>query len=172
MTDVVVDVLIVGAGPSGLYGAYYAGFRGLSVAVVDALPEPGGQVTALYPEKMIFDIAGFPAVKGKDLVEALVAQASPFKPHYLLGQQAISYAQVDDTQWAGCRSRSSTRRPAARCRPGCRSRVPTAAALPPTTPGATPTTGWITRSGGLSTATSTLRGAACSPSRRATSRSK
>ena len=96
MTDVVVDVLIVGAGPSGLYGAYYAGFRGLSVAVVDALPEPGGQVTALYPEKMIFDIAGFPAVKGKDLVEALVAQASPFKPHYLLGQQAISYAQVDD----------------------------------------------------------------------------
>ena len=46
-----VDVLIVGAGPAGLYAAYYAGFRGLSVAIVDGLPEAGGQVTALYPEK-------------------------------------------------------------------------------------------------------------------------
>jgi thioredoxin reductase len=92
---VVVDVLVVGAGPSGLYGAYYAGFRGLSVAVVDALPEPGGQVTALYPEKMIFDIAGFPAVRGKDLVEALVAQAAPFHPHYVLGHQAVSCEQVE-----------------------------------------------------------------------------
>jgi cation diffusion facilitator CzcD-associated flavoprotein CzcO len=66
-----VDVLIVGAGPAGLYAAYYAGFRGLSVAIVDGLPEAGGQVTALYPEKQIYDVAGFPAVKGKDLVDAL-----------------------------------------------------------------------------------------------------
>ena len=96
MPDVVVDVLVVGAGPSGLYGAYYAGFRGLSTAVVDALPEAGGQITALYPEKMIFDIAGFPAVRGKDLVESLVAQAAPFAPRYLLGEQAVAYAQVED----------------------------------------------------------------------------
>ena len=96
MADVVVDVLVVGAGPSGLYAAYYAGFRGLSVALIDALPEAGGQVTALYPEKMIFDVAGFPAIRGKDLVENLVAQAAPFTPRYLLGQQAVAYAQAED----------------------------------------------------------------------------
>ena len=91
-----VDVLIVGAGPAGLYAAYYAGFRGLSTAVVDALPEAGGQITALYPEKMIFDIAGFPAVRGKQLVANLVAQAAPFAPHYLLGEQASSCEQGTD----------------------------------------------------------------------------
>jgi thioredoxin reductase len=96
VTEVQVDLLVVGAGPSGLYGAYYAGFRGLTVAVLDSLSEPGGQITALYPEKMIFDIAGFPAVKGKDLVENLVNQAAPFAPHYLLGQQAISYIDKGD----------------------------------------------------------------------------
>lgn len=96
MSQVDVDLLVVGAGPAGLYGAYYAGFRGLRVAVLDSLSEPGGQVTALYPEKMIFDIAGFPAVKGKDLVENLVSQAAPFSPHYLLGQQAVSYEDKGD----------------------------------------------------------------------------
>ena len=62
--EIGVDILIIGAGPAGLYGAYYAGFRGLSVAVIDALAEPGGQVSAMYPEKAILDIAGFPSVKG------------------------------------------------------------------------------------------------------------
>jgi thioredoxin reductase len=91
-----VDVLIVGAGPAGLYAAYYAGFRGLSVALVDGLSEAGGQVTALYPEKQIYDVAGFPAIKGKDLVEALVAQTAPFNPTYLLGEQAVAYHQSAD----------------------------------------------------------------------------
>ena len=59
-----VDIAIVGAGPTGLYAAYYAGFRGLSTAIIDALPEPGGQVTAMYPEKAIFDVAGFPGHQG------------------------------------------------------------------------------------------------------------
>ncbi|SCL18814.1 NAD(P)/FAD-dependent oxidoreductase [Micromonospora inyonensis] len=83
-----VDVAIIGAGPSGLYAAYYAGFRGLSVAVVDALPEPGGQIAAMYPEKMIYDIAGFPVIKGRDLVANLVAQAATASPEYLLGVRA------------------------------------------------------------------------------------
>ena len=83
-----VDVAMIGAGPAGLFAAYYAGFRGLSVAVIDALPEPGGQVTAMYPEKLIFDVAGFPAIKGRDLVANLVAQAAPFDPQYLLGVRA------------------------------------------------------------------------------------
>ena len=88
-----VDVAIVGAGPTGLFAAYYAGFRGLTVAVVDTLPEPGGQITAMYPEKDIFDVAGLPVVKGRDLVTNLVAQAAPFAPHYLLGVRAekLSY---------------------------------------------------------------------------------
>lgn len=84
------DMLIVGAGPTGLYGAYYAGFRGFSVAIMDALPEPGGQITAMYPEKDIFDVAGFPVIKGRDLVEGLMSQADQFKPTYLLGEQAVA----------------------------------------------------------------------------------
>ncbi|APU12904.1 MULTISPECIES: NAD(P)/FAD-dependent oxidoreductase [Actinoalloteichus] len=83
-----VDLLVLGAGPAGLFAAYYAGFRGLSVAIVDALPEPGGQITAMYPEKMILDVAGFPSVRGRDLVAALVAQADRGAPAYLLGRQA------------------------------------------------------------------------------------
>jgi thioredoxin reductase len=88
-----VDLAIVGAGPAGLFAAYYAGFRGLSTAVIDALPEPGGQVTAMYPEKMIFDVAGFPGIRGRDLVANLVEQAAQFNPEYLLGVRAegLSY---------------------------------------------------------------------------------
>lgn len=87
--QVTCDVLIVGAGPVGLYGAYYAGARGLSVAVMDSLPEPGGQVSAMYPEKPIYDVAGFPAVKGRDLIDGLLEQAATFSPRYLLDQQAM-----------------------------------------------------------------------------------
>ncbi|WP_431921592.1 NAD(P)/FAD-dependent oxidoreductase [Micromonospora wenchangensis] len=90
-----VDVAVIGAGPTGLFAAYYAGFRGLSVAVVDALPEPGGQITAMYPEKLILDVAGFPAVKGRDLVANLLAQAAPYHPEYLLGTRAEKLAHTD-----------------------------------------------------------------------------
>jgi thioredoxin reductase (NADPH) len=91
-----VDVAIVGAGPTGLFAAYYAGFRGLSTVVVDALPEPGGQVTAMYPEKMIYDVAGFPAIRGRDLVANLVEQAAQFDPEYRLGVRAEDLSYVDD----------------------------------------------------------------------------
>ncbi|MBQ0925689.1 NAD(P)/FAD-dependent oxidoreductase [Saccharopolyspora endophytica] len=90
-----VDLLVVGAGPTGLFAAYYAGFRGMSVALVDALPEPGGQVTAMYPEKMIFDVAGFPEIRGRDLIAALVEQAEQYGPRYLLGRPAVSLSDVD-----------------------------------------------------------------------------
>ena len=85
-----VDLLIIGAGPTGLYAAYYAGFRGLSVAVVDSLPELGGQITAMYPEKAILDVAGFPTIKGRDLVEGLVAQAATADPQYFLDRTALT----------------------------------------------------------------------------------
>lgn len=83
------DVLILGAGPTGLYGAYYAGFRGFSVAVMDALPEAGGQLIAMYPEKEIYDVAGFPSILARDLIAGLKAQADQFEPTYLLGEQAL-----------------------------------------------------------------------------------
>jgi ferredoxin/flavodoxin---NADP+ reductase len=91
-----VDVLIVGAGPVGLFGAYYAGVRKLKTAVVDSLEEIGGQITAMYPEKAIFDVAGFPAIKGRDLVAQLIAQAAPFDPDYLLGHQASGLEKRED----------------------------------------------------------------------------
>ena len=91
-----VDILIVGAGPAGLYAAYYAGFRGLRTALVDVLPQVGGQVTAMYPEKPIFDVAGLPSVRGRALIDSLVAQVAPFEPMYLLGQQATSLSYEND----------------------------------------------------------------------------
>jgi len=93
-----VDLLIVGAGPVGLYGAFYAGVRGLSVAVVDSLSQVGGQVSALYPEKQIYDVAGFPSVTGRQLISSLVEQAAAYDPLYLLGQEAqrLERTVVDD----------------------------------------------------------------------------
>ncbi|MDQ4054595.1 MAG: NAD(P)/FAD-dependent oxidoreductase, partial [Actinomycetota bacterium] len=89
------DLLIIGAGPTGLFAAYYAGFRGHRVAIVDSLPELGGQITAMYPEKQIFDVAGFPSILGRDLVSALVKQAEPGGPQYLLGCKASTLSDVD-----------------------------------------------------------------------------
>ncbi|MFC1437269.1 NAD(P)/FAD-dependent oxidoreductase [Streptacidiphilus sp. N1-10] len=88
------DILIVGAGPVGLYGAYCAGFRGLRTVLVDALPECGGQITALYPEKQIRDIAAVPTARGRDVVAALKDQADAFGPTYLLGRQAVGLAHT------------------------------------------------------------------------------
>lgn len=86
------DILIIGAGPVGLYGAYCAGFRGLKVTLVDALPECGGQIVALYPEKEIRDIAAVPGARGRDVVDALKAQADTFGPVFRLGVQAVELA--------------------------------------------------------------------------------
>ena len=95
-----VDALIIGAGPVGLFGAYYAGFRGLTVAVLDSLPEPGGQVAALYPDKQILDVAAHPTITGRELVTALLAQANAFAPTYLLGDSAarLSVSELGDEQ--------------------------------------------------------------------------
>nr|WP_314142784.1 NAD(P)/FAD-dependent oxidoreductase [uncultured Rhodococcus sp.] len=85
---ITTDIAIIGAGPVGLFAAYYAGFRGKTTTVIDALPVVGGQVSAMYPEKQIYDVAGFPAVTGRDLIDRLTQQTAPFDPHYLLGQHA------------------------------------------------------------------------------------
>lgn len=89
------DLIIIGAGPVGLYATYYAGFRGMKVAVVDTLPELGGQVTAMYPEKLIFDVAGFPAITGRELVSNLVSQAQSANASYFLSESAVELQQID-----------------------------------------------------------------------------
>lgn len=103
------DLVVVGAGPTGLFTTYYAGFRGLRVALVDSLPELGGQVTALYPEKLIHDVAGFPAVKGRDLVAGLVAQARSAEPSLLLGRTALTLEEDADGVTLGLDDGSSVR---------------------------------------------------------------
>jgi len=90
------DLLVIGAGPTGLFAAYYAGFRGMRIAVVDSLPELGGQITAMYPEKQILDVAGFPSVKGRELVEGLVEQAAMSEPEYLLDRTALTLVEDED----------------------------------------------------------------------------
>ncbi len=83
------DVTIIGAGPVGLFGAFYAGMRGASCRIIDALPDLGGQVTALYPEKYLYDVGGFPKILGKDFIRQLVQQGTQFKPDIQLAQEVI-----------------------------------------------------------------------------------
>src|SRR3954451_20316517 len=83
------DITVIGAGPVGLFGLFYAGMRSVSAQVVDALPEAGGQLTALYPEKYIFDVAGFSKVLAKDLVRQLVEQEKRFGQPVHLNQKVV-----------------------------------------------------------------------------------
>ena len=90
MAHELTDLTIIGGGPTGLFAAFYAGMRGVTSRIVDALPELGGQLVALYPEKYIFDVAGFPKILAKDLVRNLVEQASQFHPDVRLNQRVVS----------------------------------------------------------------------------------
>ena len=82
------DVVIIGAGPVGIFAAFQSGMLGMKSHVIDPLLEIGGQCTALYPEKPIYDIPGFPSITARKLISNLVDQASPFKPVYHLGDSA------------------------------------------------------------------------------------
>lgn len=95
----IFDVTILGAGPAGMYAAYYAGFRKLKTKVIDSLPEVGGQITALYPEKAIFDVAGFPEISGKALVQNLNEQMMQYYPVVVLGQQALELIRQPAGEW-------------------------------------------------------------------------
>src|SRR5688572_32905616 len=83
------DITIIGAGPTGLFAAFYAGMRGASHRLIDNLDQVGGQLTALYPEKYIFDVAGFPKILAKDLVKGMAEQAFQFKPPVHLGEKVL-----------------------------------------------------------------------------------
>src|SRR5450432_1134089 len=82
-----VDVAIIGAGPTGLFAAFYAGLRQMSIKLIDSLEMLGGQLTTLYPEKYIYDVAGFPQILAKDLAANLVEQAMQYQPAICLGEQ-------------------------------------------------------------------------------------
>ena len=93
--DAEFDITIVGAGPVGLFAAFYAGLRTMKVKLIDSLAEAGGQLSALYPDKFIYDVAGFPKVKSKALVDQLVEQAMQYGPTVCLGEQATTLRAVD-----------------------------------------------------------------------------
>ena len=82
----VVDITIIGGGPTGLFGAFYAGVRQASCRIIDSLPELGGQLTALYPEKDIFDVGGFPKILAKDLAKNLIEQGLQFGADVVLDE--------------------------------------------------------------------------------------
>jgi thioredoxin reductase len=90
------DVTVIGGGPTGLYAAFYAGMREMSVKIVDSLGDLGGQVSALYPEKYIYDVAGFPQILGRDLVAGCVAQGLQFGPTVCLGERVQTLRRDED----------------------------------------------------------------------------
>jgi thioredoxin reductase (NADPH) len=89
------DITIIGGGPTGIFALFYAGMRRATAQIVDALPELGGQLTALYPEKYIFDVAGFPKVLAKDLVRSLAEQARQFAQPIHLSQRITGLEEED-----------------------------------------------------------------------------
>lgn len=91
------DITIIGGGPTGLFGSFYAGLRGLKTKVIDVLPELGGQLTALYPEKYVYDVAGHPKILAKDLAKALATQAQLFKASMVLGEKVTNIERVDES---------------------------------------------------------------------------
>ena len=90
MSDTPVDLAIIGGGPTGLFAAFYAGLRQMSVTIIDSLETLGGQLVTLYPEKYIYDVAGFPRVMAKDLAHNLIEQATQYNPAVRLGEQVAT----------------------------------------------------------------------------------
>lgn len=90
MTSELFDITIIGGGPVGLYGLFYAGLRGMKAKLIDALPELGGQLVTLYPEKYIYDVAGFPKILARDLAKNLISQALSYNPKVCLGERVVS----------------------------------------------------------------------------------
>lgn len=93
------DILIIGAGPCGLFTVFEAGLIKLRCHLIDSLPQPGGQLAEIYPKKPIYDVPGFPSVLAGDLVKNLIDQAAPFKPGFTLGERAETIEKTDDDRF-------------------------------------------------------------------------
>lgn len=90
------DIIIIGAGPVGLFTVFEAGLLKLKCHLIDSLPQPGGQCSEIYPKKPIYDIPGFPSVLAGELIDNLMEQAAPFKPGFTLGEAAQGIEKQDD----------------------------------------------------------------------------
>ena len=88
------DIIIIGAGPVGLFTVFEAGLLKLHCHLIDSLPLPGGQCTEIYPKKPIYDIPGFPSILAGDLVDNLMEQIAPFKPGFTLGEAALGIEEI------------------------------------------------------------------------------
>lgn len=95
---ITTDILIIGAGPTGLFAVFEAGLLKMKCHIIDALPQPGGQLAELYPKKPIFDIPGYPSVNAGELVDNLMEQIKQFQPGFTLGEIAVTLNKVDD-EW-------------------------------------------------------------------------
>ena len=93
------DILIIGAGPTGLFTVFEAGLLKLRCHLIDSLAQPGGQLTEIYPKKPIYDIPGFPQVLAGDLVDNLMAQIKPFQPQFTLGERAEIIERTPDNRF-------------------------------------------------------------------------
>ena len=93
------DILIIGAGPVGLFTVFEAGLLKMKCHLVDALPQPGGQLSEIYPKKPIYDIPGYPSVLAGELVDRLMEQIAPFKPGFTLGERAENIEKVGDKMY-------------------------------------------------------------------------
>jgi thioredoxin reductase (NADPH) len=102
------DVLIIGAGPVGLFAVFELGLLDLKSAVIDILDKPGGQCAELYPEKPIYDIPGFPVITGQGLVDNLMKQIEPFQPGYHLGHMVESLEREHDGRFRLTTDRGTT----------------------------------------------------------------
>lgn len=92
----IFDVTIIGGGPVGLFSAFYAGLRNMSCKIIESLPQLGGQLSALYPEKYIYDVAGFPKIAAQQLIDNLLEQMSQFQPTICLNQEVLDLERLDD----------------------------------------------------------------------------
>ena len=92
----IIDITIIGGGPTGLFAAFYAGMRQMSVKVIESMPQLGGQLSALYPEKYIYDVAGFPKVRAQELVDNLIEQAKTADPIYCLDEKVLNVEKRSD----------------------------------------------------------------------------
>lgn len=95
---ITTDLLIIGAGPTGLFAVFEAGLLKIKCHIIDALPQPGGQLAELYPKKPIFDIPGYPSVGAGELVDNLMEQIKQFEPGFTLSETAVSLKKIDN-EW-------------------------------------------------------------------------
>lgn len=94
--DEMTDLIIIGGGPAGMFATFYCGMRQASVTLIESMPQLGGQLAALYPEKYIYDVAGFPKVTAQELVNNLEQQMSLFKPNLRLGEKVTSVVKKEE----------------------------------------------------------------------------